>query len=152
MVYISTRNILLDTQSQRPKRKLTPKYIGPYRIMGQINSVSFLVDVGKLKIYNGFHVSYLKPATENNENSSLTGNPHHPHPSSSTNNLSTRLNEFLDHTIRRGQVRFLVKWRGWPHDESTWEPEWNLQNAKEAVEHYWKVHRRSTSPGFSPMM
>ena len=109
MVFIFTRNILLDTQSQRPKRKLTPNFIGPYRIMRQINSVSFLVEVGKLEIYNDFHLSCHKPAKEINEQHFADREPP-PSPPIIVEELPEyEIEPILDHTIRCCQVCLLVK-------------------------------------------
>ena len=35
--------------------------------------------------------------------------------------------------IVKGREQFLVKWKGYSEDESTWEPEQNLENAHDAL-------------------
>ncbi|KAF2647070.1 hypothetical protein K491DRAFT_553316, partial [Lophiostoma macrostomum CBS 122681] len=34
----------------------------------------------------------------------------------------------LTHKGQPGKLRYLIKWLGWPVEESTWEPESNLDN------------------------
>lgn len=36
--------------------------------------------------------------------------------------------------------QYLVKWKGWPHEDSTWEPAANLKNAALAVEEFHQKH------------
>lgn len=40
---------------------------------------------------------------------------------------------------------FLVKWKGYPHDTNSWEPEKNLANASEAIGKFWEELRVSQS-------
>ncbi|CAN6487080.1 unnamed protein product [Victoria cruziana] len=37
---------------------------------------------------------------------------------------------------RKGQVQYLIKWRGWPETANTWEPEENLQGCRDILEAY----------------
>ncbi|KZF22515.1 chromo-domain-containing protein [Xylona heveae TC161] len=46
--------------------------------------------------------------------------------------------EILDHKIRGGGIEFLVKWQGYENEEDqTWEPEANLDGAKEVLNQYF---------------
>lgn len=40
---------------------------------------------------------------------------------------------------------FLVKWKGYPHDSNSWEPEKNLTNASEAIGKFWEELRAAQS-------
>uniref|UniRef100_A0A3B1J2C0 Gypsy retrotransposon integrase-like protein 1 n=1 Tax=Astyanax mexicanus TaxID=7994 RepID=A0A3B1J2C0_ASTMX len=56
-VWLSTR----DFRFEGCCRKLLPKYIGPFRILSQINEVSYRVELpAQYKVNNSFHVSLLK--------------------------------------------------------------------------------------------
>lgn len=46
--------------------------------------------------------------------------------------------EVLDKRKRRGKVEYLVSWRGYGAEDDTWEPEGNLEHAKELVEEFEK--------------
>ncbi|XP_038877764.1 chromo domain protein LHP1-like isoform X2 [Benincasa hispida] len=38
--------------------------------------------------------------------------------------------------VRKGQLQYLVKWRGWPETENTWEPLDNLQACSEFIDEF----------------
>jgi hypothetical protein len=42
----------------------------------------------------------------------------------------------LDKKIENGEVLYLIKWDGWPIENSTWEPLENLDNIKNLIEKY----------------
>ena len=42
--------------------------------------------------------------------------------------------------IFREKLLFLVKWKGYPQEESTWEPENGLEHAKKAVQEFNAKH------------
>ena len=37
-------------------------------------------------------------------------------------------------------VRYLVKWLGYPAEENTWEPCWNLTNVTQALKDFFQLH------------
>ena len=50
--------------------------------------------------------------------------------------------EILSHEPRAktksdNKVKFLVKWRGFGHENNTWEPFKNMKNAPDSLKEYW---------------
>lgn len=49
----------------------------------------------------------------------------------------------LDHRKdKNGEILYLVKWKGWPTENSTWEPEENLTNCKQILKNYHAKFKR----------
>jgi hypothetical protein len=62
MVLLSTRNIAAIVDKRRPTQKLTPKYIGPFKIIQVVSTTSYKLELPEMmKIHSVFHVSLLKP-------------------------------------------------------------------------------------------
>lgn len=49
--------------------------------------------------------------------------------------------EILQSKEENGVNLYLVKWKGYPHDSNTWEPESNLVNASDAISKFWEELR-----------
>ncbi|XP_043696655.1 chromo domain-containing protein LHP1 [Telopea speciosissima] len=43
--------------------------------------------------------------------------------------------------VRKGQVQYLIKWRGWPEAANTWEPYENLQSCYDVIEAFEESRR-----------
>ena len=57
-VWLSTRDLKL----RLPSRKLSPRYVGPFKILRQINAVTYELELPvNYRISPSFHVSLLKP-------------------------------------------------------------------------------------------
>jgi hypothetical protein len=49
----------------------------------------------------------------------------------------------MDKKIIDGEVRYLIKWEGWPVESSTWEPLHNLKNIKNLIEEFERNRREN---------
>ncbi|OJA11663.1 hypothetical protein AZE42_12939, partial [Rhizopogon vesiculosus] len=48
--------------------------------------------------------------------------------------------ELLSSRLYQGQLQYLIQWRGYPVEESTWESEDNVKNAPKLVISFYKKH------------
>ncbi|KAL0173828.1 hypothetical protein M9458_029796, partial [Cirrhinus mrigala] len=103
-----------------PCRKLSPCYIGPFKILRQINEVTYQIQLPpRYRIHSTFHVSLLKPcfpsATE------TTGAEAKPPPPEVLDQPSTyTVNEILDSRCRGGRLEYLIDWEGYGPEEHSW--------------------------------
>ncbi|KAL6225734.1 hypothetical protein ACLB2K_004583 [Fragaria x ananassa] len=106
---------------------LARKYKGPFEVIKRINKVSYKLHLPpKLKIYPVFHVSMLKPFYEDEEDPSRTVS--HRAPTAVVTSFDKEVDEILaDRVIRHRDVpsykEYLIKWRGLPDTEASWESE-----------------------------
>lgn len=52
--------------------------------------------------------------------------------------------EVVDKRTKRGKPEYLIKWKGWSHDDNTWEPESNL-DCKKMIEDFEKKQNENQS-------
>jgi hypothetical protein len=142
--------VMLSTVNFRavnPNRtvKLMPRFIGPLRVKKVISDVAYEVELPpNLKVHPVFHVSKLKPFqadTMYNRNQSMTRPP----PDIIDGEEEYEVERILDKRIRRqgrgSRMEYLVKWKGYPEYESTWERESHLKNSQDIVNEYNLQHQ-----------
>ncbi|KAI2667311.1 Transposon Tf2-9 polyprotein [Labeo rohita] len=117
-VWLSTRDLRL----RLPCKKLSPRYVGPFKIIKQITPVSYRLELpAEYRISPTFHVSLFKPAddppgVENLEGTASQG----PAPIVVDGKEVYRVNTILDSRRRRGELQYLVDWEGFGPEERSW--------------------------------
>ncbi|KAI2667405.1 Transposon Tf2-8 polyprotein [Labeo rohita] len=116
LVWLSTRDLRL----RLPCRKLSPRYIGPFKILRQINNVTFQLQLPpRYRIHPTFHVSLLKPFSPSATDTAGAGAE--PPPPEVLDQPSIYLvHEILDSRRRGGRLEYLVDWEGYGLEERSW--------------------------------
>ncbi|OAA46534.1 pol protein [Beauveria brongniartii RCEF 3172] len=133
-VYLIRKNI----KTKRPSDKLDWKKIGPFLIKRKISNTNYELSLPDgMKIHPIFHVSLLEKAPDD---STLA-----------TGIMVEDTNEYEVERIlkERGNIKnrhYLVKWKGYPNSENTWEPIENLTNCSTLLEQF---HSQGTHPNQS---
>uniref|UniRef100_A0A0M3I5D1 Chromo domain-containing protein n=1 Tax=Ascaris lumbricoides TaxID=6252 RepID=A0A0M3I5D1_ASCLU len=50
--------------------------------------------------------------------------------------------KILDKMVKQGKVFYLIKWKGYPIQESTWEPEENCESSKDLIRKFEQVEQK----------
>jgi hypothetical protein len=133
-------------QTKRPSKKLDYQRFGPFKIIKQINPVSYRLELpSTMQIHPVFHVSLLEPYHE----STISGRTLPPPPPIEVDNeMEYEVEEILDSRIKNRRLEYLIHWQGYGIDERTWEPSSNVTNALEKVKEFHQ--RYPMKPGFRP--
>ncbi|XDV25876.1 hypothetical protein PO909_029709 [Leuciscus waleckii] len=116
-VWLSTRNLRLHL----PCKKLSPRFMGPYKILRQITPVSFRLALPRhLRISPTFHVSLLKPAAPPSEERRGNSSEFSSQAIIVEGEEAYRVHQLLDSRRRRGQLQYLVDWEGFSPEERSW--------------------------------
>jgi hypothetical protein len=84
-----------------------------------------------------FHESKLKPAHEPQFPKQKETRPRPP-PEIIDGNEEHKVEEVQGVWNKQGKKQFLVKWKGLPQEESSWEPQENLKNTHGAIRDFFK--------------
>ncbi len=114
-VWLSTRDIRL----RLPCKKLSPRYIGPFKIQRQINEITYQLQLPpRYRIHPTFHVSVLKPC------SSLTPDQHEPDEPPPPEILDQpsvyQVRNIMESRRWGGRLEYLVDWEGYEPEEQSW--------------------------------
>ena len=129
-VYLLRKNV----QTKRPSHKLDHKKLGPFTIGEVVGPVNYRLQLPTtMEIHPVFHISLLEPAPP--------GAP--PAPKTEVQQLDPgkeyEVETVLDCQLIRGKIKYLIKWKDYPHSENSWEPKRNL-NCSEKLEEF---HRQN---------
>ena len=115
-------------------KKFKPRKLGPYKILEKVTEVSYKLDLPKsLRIHPIVHVSSLEPYCEDNFNRITPAPP----PIIINDEVEYEVEEILDKRKHYGKIQYLIKWKGYPLSEASWEPKENL-NCDEILRNFNK--------------
>jgi hypothetical protein len=108
--------------------KLKPKFYGPYRVIRRIGEVAYELEIPEgSKIHNIFHVSFLKKAV--GQHISISQELPPLDEEGQLELVSEEVLEKREHRLRSMIIKeCLVRWRGLPVEDATWEGEHILQH------------------------
>lgn len=127
LVLLSTKNLRLAV----PKKKMGARFVGPFRIRDAVGSQAYRLSLPtSYRIHNVFHVSLLEPYHQR-----AGEEPDDPMP------LAVQEDEYevesiLDSKVRKKKRFYLVRWRGYPEEYTSWQPAENCENAVDAIRAY----------------
>src|SRR5712672_2563616 len=132
-VWLESKNLALPHQS----KKLAPKRVGPFSITKVILPVTYQLELPhSWQIHDVFHASLLTPY---HETEAYGPNFIKPPPDLIDGEEEYEVEAILNHRFhgRRKQLQYLIKWKGYPHSDNTWEPSENV-HADDLVKSYHK--------------
>ena len=131
-------------------RGLIRRYEGPFPILKKVGAQAYKVELPpKIKYHPVFHVSLLKPYHGDNEDPSRGVSHRAPlgikvqHDKEVEEVLADRI---VRHSNQPPTHELLVKWKGLPESEASWEPIQNLWQFKEQIRTYEDKKATRTSP------
>jgi hypothetical protein len=117
-VWLEAKNLRLPYQTP----KLAPKRHGPFRIIKQVSPVAYQLRLPNAwKIHDVFHASLLTPYRE-----TLQHGPNYikPPPELIEGEHEYEVEAIVNHRLygKRKTLQYLLKWKGYPDADNTWEP------------------------------
>ena len=140
LVWLNASNIF----TSRPSKKLNYKRLGPFKVLKRIGLQAYKIDLPfSLKhIHDTFHISLLDPYK-------ATMPPHSLPPPLSPVYINDdeqffEIETILDSRRTRNSLEYLIKWKGYPESDNSWEPSTYLK----AQSYIKEFHKRNPSkPG-----
>ena len=129
-----------DIQTNRPSKKLSDRRYGPFKVTKVVSPNAYQLQLPPtMKLHPVFHTVKLRPYFPD----TIPGRkPPVRLPPVIEGDMPEWEVEYIKDSRLRGGVamQYLVKWKGYPHEESTWEPACNLEHAAEAVAEFHRKH------------
>lgn len=137
--------VMMATANLPSTTGLQPRWIGPFKVTQVVSANAYRLDFpSHIKLHPVINVSQLKPYSRASQ-SEFPGRPiTRPPPlniSDSNADEEYEVEAILGHRMQRrrnraSQREFLIKWKGYPNYDATWEPEQNLTNARDVLDGY----------------
>jgi hypothetical protein len=135
-VWLDARNL----KTYRPGKKLDHKKLGPFIILEKIGSSAYRLQLPKLwnRIHPVFNEALLYPYLPPTFPSQSIPEP--PGPVEQEGWPEYNVEEVLAARKRGRGIQYLVKWDDYGHEENTWEPRRNLDNAQAAISDFYNKY------------
>ncbi len=132
--FIFTDNL----NTTRPSRKLEQKKLGPYEVIAVPTKNAITLKLPKTL---SIHPTISTHRTEKANQPTIPGQQVLPPPPVRIRGEEEyEVEAVLDSRMRRGQLEYLVQWKGYTAEHNSWEPEGNLENAPEQIEAFRSRH------------
>jgi len=139
-VLVSTKNLKLPVL----KKKMGPRFLVPSRILDAIGAQAYRLALPtSFRIHNVFHVSLLEPWQ------GRAGEEHAESMPLEEHDNEYEVEQFLETQVKARKRYCLVKWKDWPEEYNSWEPEENCQNAARLLSAFWARARSGQKCGKS---
>jgi hypothetical protein len=135
-----------NLRTRRPSKGLDNVKVGPFLILEQIGPVTYTLNLPPdVKVHPRFHVSLLEPA---DPSTPLQKTIHFQMEEDNEFEVET----IIAHRDADNGREYIVKWKGYPDSDDTWEPDTNLQNCQQLLQKYKKEtrHYQESNPGLPP--
>jgi hypothetical protein len=142
-VYLEATNLRTD----RPTKKLDDKRFGPFKIKRKVGRAAYELHLpaGWPAVHPVFNESLLTPYRAPSFKSQQKPPP--PPPIlDEQEQVEYEAEVIRDSRRRRGNLQYLVHWKGYPREDDTWEPAANVKNSPDLVEEFHQAHPKRPSP------
>ena len=129
---------------------LIRRYEGPFRVLHRVGKVAYKLELPpKLKVHPVFHVSMLKPFRVDEEDPDRGESQRAPLGAKTSYDRDV---DFImaDRVIRKKyrapKREYLIRWKGLPESEASWEPEEALWQFKKHIDAFHAKDATRASP------
>jgi hypothetical protein len=117
--WLDTKNINLKTKSN----KLTEQHLGPFKVTEKISNRAYRLELPKtMRVHDIFYMGLLSKVKHNE----FQAWENWPPPITVDGEEEYEVEGIMDSRETKGKWEYLVKWKGYGLEESTWEPKANV--------------------------
>jgi hypothetical protein len=146
--------VLLSTENLRERMlgapKLLERFIGPFAVKRVISPTAYELDLpSSMRVHPVFHVHLLRPYIDSRA-AFPDRVPYHARPppvvQATDAEPEWEVEAVLNKRTRGRRTSYLVKWKGYPLEEASWEPADHLANAHKAIHAYEQREQQKHLP------